>query len=85
MEKMYDERGFIKPEYVPTDQAKKAMLFNNDIEKIDNRANFNDTAYFLTCDGKKCATMEEVIAYNKAYYDRLMIRRDLPEKNDMHR
>ena len=43
--------------------------------------------YFFTCDGKKVATMEEVIAYNNMYYENMKIKKtdDFSQKSGMHR
>ena len=75
---MYDEKGIIKPEYEMSFEQKMAMNINNDsIDKPkDNRTDFGKGIYYLTCDGKKCATMEEVMQYNQMYYDRMMNKID---------
>ena len=54
---------------------------------IDNLTDFGKGIYFLTCDGKKVATMEEVIAYNNMYYENMKIKKtdDFSQKSGMHR
>ena len=70
---MYDEKGLLKPEYVWTESQKKAMLINNDIEKIDPRTDFGKGIVFKSVDGGEHASMEAVEQANKAYWDRMMI------------
>ena len=54
---------------------------------IDNLTDFRKEIYFLTCDGKKVATMEEVIAYNNMYYENMNIKKtdDFSQRSGMHR
>lgn len=84
---MYDERGLLRPEYELTDSQKREMLYKNDYKKIDPRTNYGKGIYYLTCDGKECATMEQVMQYNQMYYDRMKIRKDdhIIENKEMHR
>lgn len=63
---MYDEKGILKPEFELTDSERRKMLYNN---KINPRTDYGKGIFYLTCDGKVCATMEEVMQYNQMYYD----------------
>ena len=58
-----------------------------DPKSIDNLTDFGKEIYFFTCDGKKVATMEEVIAYNNMYYENMKIKKtdDFSQKSGMHR
>lgn len=37
-------------------------------EPVENKTDFGKGMFYYTCDGKKVATMEEVIYYNEMYY-----------------
>ena len=70
----------------PTPIDKKDIYL--DPAPIDKKDIYLDPApYFLTCDGKKVATMEEVIAYNNMYYENMKIKKtdDFSQKSGMHR
>lgn len=74
MKDMYDEKGLLRPEFDLSYKQRKEMLINNDsIDKpIDNRTNCGKGLIFLTCDGKECETMEQVMRYNQVYYNNMM-------------
>jgi hypothetical protein len=39
------------------------------VEKpVENKTDFGKGMFYYTCDGKKVATMEDVIYYNEMYY-----------------
>ncbi len=84
---MYDEKGFLKPEYELTDSQKREMFYNDNIEIIDHRTDYGKGIYYLTCDGKECATMEQVMQYNQMYYDIMMDKIDnhTSGKKEKHR
>ena len=81
---IYDEKGILKPEYELSDAQRRAMNMNDDnvTKPLDNRTDFGKGIYYLTCDGKKCSTMEEVIQYNDMFYKSMMIN---PEEKGMRR
>ena len=66
---MYDERGLLKPEYELTDSQKKEMLYNNNIDKVDYRTDYGKDIYYNGADGREYATMDQVRAADKAYWD----------------
>lgn len=54
----------------------------------DHRTDFGKEIRYKTCDGKEVATMEEVMLYNKMFYERMMIKKDQgysENKGGMHR
>ena len=57
-----------------TFEQRMAKNTNNDSvdRPKDNRTYFGKGIYYLTCDGKECSTMEQVMQYNQMYYDRMM-------------
>ena len=69
VDNMYDEKGLLKPEYELTDSQKREMLYNNNIEKIDNSTDYGKGIYYKGADGREYATMDQVIAADKAYWD----------------
>ena len=71
MSNMYDENGMLRPEYAMTDNEKSERYMNYDGPK-DVRTDFGKGLCYLTCDGKECATMEEVMQYNQMYYAQMM-------------
>ena len=44
-------------------------------EYVDPHTNFGKKLLYKTCDGKDVATMEEVMLYNKMFYERMMIKK----------
>lgn len=57
-------------------------------EYVDPRTNFEKKLLYKTCDGKDVATMEEVMLYNKMFYERMMIKKGQEyseNKGGMHR
>ena len=96
-ENIYDEKGMIKPEYEMSIAQRMSMKTNND--SVENPINNlregpypdkydafdKDTKKYKTCDGKNVATMEEVMEYNKMFYDRMMNREHHIENSGMHR
>lgn len=44
-------------------------------EYVDPRTNFEKGLSYKTCDGKDAATMEEVMLYNKIFYERMMTKK----------
>lgn len=69
---MYDERGLLKPGYAWTESQKKAMIINNDIEKIDPRTDFGRGIVFKDTNGGEHDNMESVRYANKLYWDSVM-------------
>jgi len=69
--------------YFPKKEKKDVYI---DPKPVDNITDFGKGTYYLTCDGKKVATMEEVMMYNKMYYDNMMNKKteDYSEKNRIH-
>ena len=56
--------------------------------RIDSRTDFGKGIYYITCDGKNVATMEEVMQYNQKFYERMMIKKERKpseNKDDMSR
>lgn len=55
--------------------------------KKDNITEYGKGLSYLTCDGHKCATMEEVMQYNQMYYEMMKnnINNDYIENKGMHR
>lgn len=88
-ENIYDEEGIIKPEYEMPFEQRTSMKINNDsVDRLkNNRTDYGKGIYYLTCDGKECATMEEVMQYNQMFYDRMMNKIDDHhiENSGMHR
>ena len=78
---MYDEKGLLKPEYELTDSQKREMLYNNNTEKIDNSTDYGKGIYYKSADGREYATMDQVRAANKAYWDSQKI--DTSKKDSM--
>ena len=82
--------GFVKGSqeyndyYFPKKEKSDLYL---DPKPIDNLTDFGKGIYFFTCDGKKVATMEEVMAYNNMYYENMKIKKndDFSQKSGMHR
>ena len=66
---MFDEKGLLKPEYELTDSQKRDMLYNNNLDKIDNRTDYGKGIYYKGADGREYATMDQVRAADKAYWD----------------
>lgn len=66
---MYDENGLLKPEYGLTDSQIRKMLLNKYIQNIDNKTDYRKGNYYKAADGREYATMDQVIAANKAYWD----------------
>ena len=57
-------------------------------EYVDPHTNFGKKLLYKTCDGKDAATMEEVMLYNKMFYERMMIKKGQEyseKKGGMHR
>ena len=55
---------------------------------VDPHTNFGKKLLYKTCDGKDVATMEEVMLYNKMFYERMMIKKGQEyseKKGGMHR
>ena len=52
------------------------------VEHVDPRTNFGKERPYKTCDGKDVATMEEVMLYNKMFYERMMIKKGQESKID---
>ena len=44
--------------------------------KEDHLSDFGRGLYYKTCDGQEVATMEEVMAYNQMYYDKMMKKQE---------
>lgn len=83
MEKnIYDKNGFLKPEHALTESERRAMLFNNDIKKIDYRTDFRKGISFKSVDGHEYTSMEAAEAADKAYWDRMIV--DKPFKDYTH-
>ncbi len=78
---MYDERGLLKPEYELTDSQKKEMIYNNNIDKVDYRTDYGKGIYYKGADGREYATMDQVRAADKAYWDSQKI--DTSKKDSM--
>ena len=81
VDNMYDEKGLLKPEYELTDSQKRKMLYNNIIDKVDYRTDYGKGIYYKGADGREYATMEQVRAADKAYWDSQMI--DISKKDAM--
>ncbi|MBQ8192600.1 MAG: hypothetical protein IJZ46_00790 [Bacilli bacterium] len=70
---MFDENGLLKPEYGLTDSQKRAMNYiDNPISK-DNRTDYGKGIYYKGADGREYATIDQVRAADKAYWDSQMI------------
>ncbi len=78
---MYDEKGLLKPEYELTDSQKREMLYYNNLDKVDNRTDYGKGIYYKGADGREYATMDQVRAANKAYWDSQKI--DTSKKDSM--
>ena len=78
---MFDEKGFLRPEFEMTDSEKIKNIFNDDIKEIDNRTDFGKGIRFKSVDGKEWSTYEAAMAYNKAWYDMMFPKID---KQDTH-
>lgn len=71
---MYDERGFLKPEYADLAESQEKEIFiNTGIEKIDPRTDFGKGIVFKSFDGGEHDSMEAVERANKAYFDSRII------------
>lgn len=71
---MYDERGFLKPEYAALAESQKKTIFiNTGIEKIDHRTDFGKGFVYKSFDGSEHDSMEAVKRANKAYFDSRII------------
>lgn len=68
MSNMYDEKGMLKPEFELTESERKKMFYNNDL----NINYYGKGNFYKGVDGKEYASMEEVEAANKRYWDNLM-------------
>lgn len=73
---MYDEKGLLKPEYELTDSEKREMRYNNNLDKVD----YGKGIYY-SADGREYATMDQVRAADKAYWDSQKI--DTSKKDSM--
>ena len=81
VDNMYDEKGLLKPEYELTDSQKRKMLYNNIIDKVDYRTDYGKGIYYKGADGREYATMDQVRAADKAYWDSQKI--DTSKKDSM--
>lgn len=63
MKNMYDENGFLKPGYVLTDAQEREQFLTD----------WGKGIYYKGADGREYATMDEVKAANKLYYDKMKI------------
>lgn len=78
---MYDEKGLLKPEYELTDSQKREMLYYNNLDKVDNRTDYGKGIYYKGADCREYATMDQVRAANKAYFDYLNSSFNTDDKN----
>lgn len=78
---MYDEHGLLKPEYGLTDSQEREMLFNNNPDKVDYRTDYGKGINYKGADDREYATIDQVEAANKAYWDSLKI--DTSKKDSM--
>lgn len=78
---MYDEKGLLKPEYGLTDSQERKMFFNNNPDKVDYRTDYGKGINYKGADGREYATVDQVRAANKAYWDSQKI--DTSKKDSM--
>ena len=80
---MYDEKGFLKPEFEMT--AAEKSKYNKDIIKIDKRTDFGKGIYFKSVDGKEWPTYEQAMAYNEKWYDKMFPKIDKQDSQGLKR
>ena len=80
---MYDEKGFLKPEFEMT--AAKKSEFNNDIIKIDNRTDYGKGIRFMSVDGTEWATYAQAMAYNEEWYKKMFPKIDKQDSQGLKR
>lgn len=73
---MYDEQGLLNPECGLTDSQEREMFFNNNPDKVDYRSDYGKGINYKGADGREYATIDQVRAVNKAYWDSLKIDKD---------
>ncbi len=83
--KMYDEKGLLKPEFEMTDSEKRNRMFNNDIQEIDNRTDFGKGICFKSVDGREWATYEAAMAHNEEWYDMMFPKIDKKDSQGLKR
>lgn len=66
---MFDEKGLLKPENKLTGSQKRGMLYKNNLDKFDNRTDYGKGICYKGADGREYATMDQVRAADKAYWD----------------
>lgn len=69
----FDEKGIIKPEYEMSFEQRMSMNTNDDSvdRPKDNITDFGKGRYYLTLDGRKCATLEEAMEYDRMFYEQM--------------
>lgn len=82
---MYDEKGLLKPEFEMSDSEKRKSIYNNNIQKIDNRTDFGKGICFISVDGKEWPTYEEAMAYNKLWHDTMFPKIDKQDSQGLKR
>ena len=90
---MYDEKGFLKPEFeMPA--AEKRQYNNNIIEIdkikniqkiIDKRTDYGKGIRFMSVDGTEWPTYEQAMAYNKEWYDKMFPKIDKQDSQGLKR